>query len=79
VLNFELKVSEGDLLTHHGSLSEIITYPTRSQHSAVVWETKVGNVMGNPGVFRGNPHAFPCKTVPVCVGAGFDRNGSRVE
>ena len=40
---------------------------------------KIGNVMGNPGVFRGNPHPFPSKPVPAHTGAGFDGNGSRVE
>ncbi|KAF8812170.1 hypothetical protein BYT27DRAFT_7035262, partial [Phlegmacium glaucopus] len=35
----------------------------------------IGNVMGHPGVFQGNPHLYPSKPVPTSTGAGFDRHG----
>ena len=38
----------------------------------------LGNVTGNPGVFRGNPCPFPQKPAPAGTGAGFYGNGSRV-
>jgi hypothetical protein len=32
---------------------------------------RIGNVTGNPGVFRGNPHPYPWKPAPVATGTGF--------
>ena len=32
---------------------------------------EVGSVTGNPGVFQGNPHPYPWKPVPACMGTGF--------
>ena len=37
---------------------------------------EVGIVMGNPGVFSGNPHPYPPKPVPTATGAGFDGYGN---
>ncbi|KAF8809270.1 hypothetical protein BYT27DRAFT_7094862, partial [Phlegmacium glaucopus] len=34
----------------------------------------LGNVMGYPGVFQGNPHLHPSKPIPTSTGAGFDRH-----
>jgi hypothetical protein len=31
---------------------------------------ELGNVMGNPGVFQGNPHLYPPKPVPMDAGTG---------
>lgn len=41
VLNFELKISEDDLLAHHDGLSEVITNLSHSPRSALVRETEI--------------------------------------
>jgi hypothetical protein len=41
VLNFELKISEDDLLAHHDGLSEVITHLSHSPRSAVARETEI--------------------------------------
>ena len=38
----------------------------------------LGNVMGYPGVFQGNPCLYPWKPAPVHKGTGFDKYRSRV-
>ena len=38
----------------------------------------LGNGVGYPGVFQGNPHPYPWKPAPAATGAGFDGYGSRV-
>ncbi|KAF8232997.1 hypothetical protein L208DRAFT_1269171 [Tricholoma matsutake] len=38
----------------------------------------VGNVMGCPGVFHGNPYLYPSKPIPIPLCMGSDRYGSWV-
>jgi hypothetical protein len=38
----------------------------------------VGNVVGYPGVFLGNPHLYPWKPTPTAMGTGSYGYGLRV-
>ena len=39
------------------------------------WHTDIGNTMGYPGVFQGNPCPYPSKPAPGHMGVGFEGNG----
>ena len=46
--------------------------------SGIVWAHSLhifllGNAVGNPGVFQGNPHPYPWKPAPSLKGVGFPR------
>ena len=59
-----------DLLSCVEDSAESTTATATGLHSL---HLRIGNVTGDPGVLRRNPHPFPCKTAPVCAGAGFRR------